>query len=285
MIENNYKYKKPNERRYLKGLIEYLKLEKENEIVNILNGSRCLIKTSSTFSRRRWNAHSATIIFQVPINNLKKVSRKLKEKLMIYCDKIMPDELGYDVINIDFLPLIDTASRSVFEDLEDIVSTLPLEIIDQVLPDDIRQKGKEMGKVYLILYYIENFLRLFIENTAKSKLGTDYFDKLDLNRDIRDKLIIRKENESKNRWLGERGDSALYYLDFEDLSAIIRNNWSLFGGYFPNQNWITTKIKEMADCRNLVAHNSFIEEHGRNVIKTNYVSILRQLNSTLGDIN
>jgi hypothetical protein len=41
----------------------------------------------------------------------------------------------------------------------------------------------------------------------------------------------------------------------------------------------------MADCRNLVAHNSFIEEHGRNVIKTNYVSILRQLNSTLGDIS
>ncbi len=277
MIENDYKYKKPNEKRYLNGLIEYLKLKEENEIVNILNDSKCLIKTSSTFSRRRWNAYSAIIVFRIPINNLKKVSKKLKEKLMIYCDNIMPDELGYDVVDIDFLPLIDTASRSVFEDLEDIFSTLPLEIVDQVLPDEVRQKGKEMAKVYLMLYYIENFLRLFIENTAKSKLGTNYFNKLGLNRDIRVKLNGRKENENKNRWLSERGNSELYYLDFEDLGALIRNNWHLFEEYFPTQGWIISKIDEMAQVRHLVAHNTFISDNKRDLLRVYFNNILEQL--------
>lgn len=57
------------------------------------------------------------------------------------------------------------------------------------------------------------------------------------------------------------------------------NNWDLFKDYFPDQNWITTKIREMADCRNLVAHNSFIDNHGRDVLKTDYVSILKQIDN------
>lgn len=282
MAECDYKYEKPDERQYLKGLIEYLKLKEENEIVDILKISRCVIKTSTTFSRMRWNAHSAKIIFRVPIDNLKIIINKPKEKLIEYCDRIMPDELGYDVVDIDFLPLIDDiALNTPFEGLEDIFYTFPEEIINQTLTEDIKQKGKEMAEVYLALYYIENSLRQFIENIGINKYGKNYFDQLEINREIKNNIKGRKEKETKNNWLGIRGDSDLFYLDFEDLSKIIMNNWSIFKPYFPNQNWITTKINEMAYCRHFVAHNSYIKEHGRNVIKTNYISISNQLNLVL----
>jgi hypothetical protein len=102
---------------------------------------------------------------------------------------------------------------------------------------------------------------------------------------MKKKIILRKEEEEKNKWLGVRGNSDIFYLDFEDLGKIIIDNWDIYSKYFPDQAWIVTKIKELVECRNLVAHNSFIEEHQKNVIKLNYASILKQLEKTLNESN
>lgn len=149
--------------------------------------------------------------------------------------------------------------------------------ISEILPDDIIKKGKEMAEIYFYLYCVENSLRLFIEKVALNKLGENYFEKLQINSNIEKNIKGRKRKEEKNKWLGVRGDSELFYLDFEDLEKIIMNNWDLFKDYFPNLNWITSKLSEMADCRNLIAHNSFIDEDGRNLLRTYYVNILKQI--------
>ncbi|OPY27258.1 MAG: hypothetical protein A4E27_00582 [Methanobacterium sp. PtaU1.Bin242] len=197
----------------------------------------------------------------------------------------MPAEVGFDVTYVEFSPVLaeNTTQKSLIEDLEDTTSTLSEEIIKELLPLDVKQNGREMAEVYLYLYVVENSLRLFTEKIGLNKFGDNYFDKLNLNKDIKKKIQGRKEKENKNKWLSIRGDSELFYLDFEDLNFIIQNNWSIFKPYFPDQNWITTKIKELASCRHLVAHNSLIDDHGRNVIKTYYTSILRQLEYVLSD--
>ncbi|CAH1213252.1 hypothetical protein PAECIP111893_03655 [Paenibacillus plantiphilus] len=82
------------------------------------------------------------------------------------------------------------------------------------------------------------------------------------------KLDQRISDANSKKWLSVRGDSKLFYLDFKDLATIINNNWDIFKDYFPSQDFIIPKIKEMADCRNLIAHNSLIDETERNVIKT-----------------
>ena len=138
-----------------------------------------------------------------------------------------------------------------------------------------------MAEVYLYLYCVENSLRLFIEKIAMKKLGKDYFGKLEINKSIREGVVRRKEEEVKNSWLRIRGDSEIFYLDFDDLGSIIQNNWDLFSEYFPEQSWIVTKIKELTSCRNLVAHNSYVQSHEKDVIRVNYVSILRQLDSVM----
>jgi hypothetical protein len=168
----------------------------------------------------------------------------------------------------------------LFEDLEVTAQTLSKEI-SELLPSEVKEKGKDMAGVYLYLYCVENSLRLFVDKVAKEKFGDDYFNKLVLNTSIQRKVLERKQRDAKNKWLPLRGDSDIFYLDFKDLGAIVQNNWDLFSSYFPSQNWILTKIDELGECRNLVAHNSYIESPERDVVRVYYNSILRQLDSVL----
>jgi hypothetical protein len=288
-MSDNFTYEEPDEKAYFKTLLEYLRIKGESEIVDLLKGAKCAIQSSSTFSKRRWNAMWTIIYFYVPISKLELVNEEIKRKLIGFCVDIMPAEVGFDVMDIEFSPLMESiedlseinTQETLIEDLENISQIISQEIISQILPDDIKQKGKDMAEVYLYLYCVENSLRLFIEKVAKDRLGDGYFDQLKLNKGIRENVSHRKQQESKNKWLRLRGDSEIFYLDFKDLGTIIQNNWDLFSSYFPDQSWILTKINELGECRNLVAHNSFIQNHEKDVIRVYYNSILKQLNDTL----
>src|SRR5690606_24355890 len=107
--------------------------------------------------------------------------------------------------------------------------------------------------------------------------GSDYVSKLNLTKSIRDTIAGRKRTESKNRWVSIRGDSDLFYLDFIELNSLIQNNWELFKDYFPDQAWISAKLNELYSIRNLVAHNSYVGEHERNILQVNFRSIVKQL--------
>lgn len=67
-----------------------------------------------------------------------------------------------------------------------------------------------------------------------------------------------------------RGGSDLFYLDFADIDDIIINNWELFKTYFPGQAWISSEITDLGNCRNLVAHNSNLGAHKKDVIRVNF---------------
>jgi len=283
MSDVGFTYQKPDEQAFFDTLIEYLRFKKENKIANLLEGSRCNIETSTAFSYQRWDAYWSRVHFYVPVHKLWLVDESVKRKLVEICGGIMPSEAGFDVMEVEFSPIISRTKtkQTLIESLDGITPTLSQEVIDQILPSDVKNKGKDMVEVYLYLYYVENSLRLFIEKVASDKFGKKYFDKLNLSSNIDRKIADRKQRESKNRWLRLRGYSDMFYLDFGDLGSIIQNNWNVFSPYFPNQNWILTKIDELAKCRNLVAHNSYIESHERDVIRVDYNSILKQLDSTL----
>jgi len=284
MVSGGFTYEKPDENAFFSILLKYLRAEGEEKIADLLAGARCVINPAGfSFSRKRWNAIWTSVRFYVPIERLSLVNDEMKKKLRSYCDKLMPAEAGYDVMKVEFAPSIsdDEARESLVESLDQTTAALSQEVISQLLPADVRERGKEMAEVYLYLYCVENSLRLLIEKVAAEKLGEDFFSKLQLNKGIRENVASRKEEESKNRWLRVRGDSGIFYLDFDDLGTIIQNNWALFSEYFPDQNWIVTKVKELADCRNLVAHNSYVQSHEKDVIRTNYVSILRQLDNVM----
>jgi len=147
-----------------------------------------------------------------------------------------------------------------------------------ILPPEIKKKGKEMAKVYHMLYCIENSLRIFIDQKFTERWkGVDYISKITVPISIKKSIQSRKDQEAKNAWLSLRGESDLFYLDFKDLGDLILNNWDIFKDLFPDQAWIKVKIDELGNCRNLISHNSYVNEHERNVINVNYISIVRQI--------
>lgn len=277
---DDYTFEKPDEKAYIDTLITFLRRTGHNDIGKLLENAECEIRDSGDYGNRI-NASATGIYFSVPVENLALITEEMEELLVGCCDKIMPAQIGFDVTYVEFSPLLEryNSSKNLSDDLEEISASLSKKISIELLPEDLKQKGKDMAEVYLYLYCVENSLRLFIEKVALKEFGENYFNELEINGNIKNHIKGRKEKEEKNKWLNLRGDSDLFYLDFEDLEKIIMNNWGIFESYFPNQNWITTKINEIADCRHLVAHNSFISEHGKNVLKIYYESILKQISA------
>jgi hypothetical protein len=277
-MSDDFTYDPPDSTIYLKGVIALLRSKNEGQIADLLTGSSCEISSSSQYSGRRWNAVHTTINFYVPISKLDSFSEYNRAKILDACDAVMPKTTGYDVTNIEISPLLEefSAETSLSLDLEEIASEL-MENHAQILPSDILNKGREMAEVYLYLYCIENSLRLFIESVAQKNYGNDWAIKMKMNRSIKDSISKRKELESRNQWLSIRGNSDLFFIDFKDLGALISLNWDIFKPHFPDLSWIESKIAELAQCRNLVAHNSFVGDHEKELIRLYYRSILKQI--------
>jgi len=277
----SFNYSLPNEPEFYETLLGWLKIRNEEEITSILKGGRCVFNPTGSFSGIRWNAQGVKIYFYLNMEKLPKITKEITGKIIAIGNEILPKENGYDIVLAEFSPKIELPTKipSLQEDMDNTIKEINSEIISDILPTEIQKKGKEMTEAYLYLYCVENSLRLFIEKISIKYFGMDYFDKLQLNSDIRNRLLTRKEEESKNKWKRIRGNSDIFYLDFKDLSTIIRNNWNLFSKFFPEQNWIESKITELAQCRNLIAHNSYLENHEKDVIRINFNSILRQIGS------
>jgi hypothetical protein len=278
MSEETYTYDKPNEKHYLDTLIGWLGHKQEHDLARLLDGSTCSIRTTTSFSGRRWNAYHTTVLFYVPVERMAAFDDEKKRRLTKLCQQIMPPEAGFDVTEVEIAPAIMPRSKQTLsDDLDMSVQSQSMEILEDILPGDVKTKGKEMAEAYLYLYSVENCIRLFVEKVAKENLGVDYFSKLEMSKDIRNRVISRKQEEAKKKWLRVRGDSNIFYLDFKDLGSIMTSNWNIFGQYFQDQTWILNKINELADCRNLVAHNSYIGDHEKDVIRVNFNGILRQI--------
>ena len=276
---SDFTYQMPDSNDFLKSLFAFLKREGDIELTHLLNKATCSVSTNNEYSEERWNAKWTEVLFYVPFDQFDLVSSEMENRLLEYCNRIMPKDAGYDVMRVSILPQIGghKSEKTLEEEIREVSESLVNAPSPIRLPSDLTDKGREMAEIYFFLYCAENVLRLFIQQVASDTYGSTYFSQLTVSRSIRGGIAARKQNEEKNKWLCIRGDSELFYLDFKELGDMIINNWSLFERYYPDQAWIRTKIEEMAHCRNLIAHNSYVENHEREVIRLNFRSIVRQL--------
>ena len=144
-------------------------------------------------------------------------------------------------------------------------------------PLEFINMGSEMSEIYYNLFVFENFLRLFIEQIAKDEYSTNFLKKLNINKKISEKINERKEEEKNKKWMSIRGDSDLFYTDLLDLKTIISSNWDLFRHLFPKEQWITSKLEELYDLRNKVAHNSYLDFNEQQTASTYITNIYSQL--------
>lgn len=280
---SDFTYQAPDNEKYLRVLLKLLESKWELGLAHILKDSRCVIDSSGSFSRNRWNAMYTTIYFYVPYDTDIDIDESSKQDLIKYCDAVMPKNIGFDVMNVEISTDIESEfqnEKTLEDDIEELSNAVEANE-NFVIPKDILAKGNEMMKVYMYLYAVENFIRFFIEQIGTNAYGEEYISRLNVVKSVKDTIKTRKEAEDKNKWISVRGNSDLFYLDFIDLSAIILNNWDLFKKYFPDQSWISTKLDELYIIRNLVAHNSYVGDHERDVLKVNFRSIIKQLQTSL----
>lgn len=282
-MSDNFTYVTPNEEKYLQALLRLLKANEEIKFIELLKNSKCSFDVSSSYSRVRWNGLYTTVYFYIPLESfeIQNFDTDSKERLVGYCDTVMPKNIGCDVLDVELSPSLDEDypdNHSLESDLDEFSNSVG-ETENFHIPEDIVAKGREMMKVYWYLYAIENYLRIFIEKTSIDAYGTNYFPELTLPKNIKGKIDGRKRNEEKNRWVSIRGNSDLFYLDFIEMSALIQNNWDLFKTFFPDQAWISSKLNELYAIRNLIAHNSYIGEHERRILQVTFRSIMMQLNA------
>lgn len=278
-----------SDEKYLTGILYELKRNGKYDLAHLLKGATVSVEQGGySYYAGGWgrsNASAAYVNFYVHPQYLDQLENMdIGEELRQVCHKLIPDNVGFDVKSVSFI--MDLSKELDIED--DILTDLEMQterisnsVISVLLPEDVKLKGYKMAEVYTYLYTVENSLRLFIEKVGKKIYGDDFFNRLSIPTRTKNTLSQRKEDALSKKWLSLRGDSELFYLDFKDLGSIMDNNWDIFKDYFPNQDFILPKMNEMADCRNLIAHNSFIDETEKNLIRTYYNVILKQLSETL----
>ena len=116
-----------------------------------------------------------------------------------------------------------------------------------------RIKAQRMGRVYELLYRLENSMRELIESTLKEADGlqewTDAIDPRLLKR-----AEGRRDQDQAARWHGPRGGTILSYLDFPDLGAIIQDRWEHFEDLLGDRRWADRYFDEMNPTRRALAH-------------------------------
>jgi len=283
----DFTYLEPDNNLFFKALLSALKTQGHTDIEQNLAYATCSINTTQSFSRRRWNAFATFLEIALPLSIYNSESLELleskKDIIRTIADEIMPSKAGFDIMDVKFLPSLEVTDEpelEVNEELQRAISQATQELQNLMIPDNLINSAKDMSEVYGYTYCAENSIRTLIENISRERHSDNFLDNI-LTSEMKRKIDSRKRDADKWRWISARGDTDIYYLDFEDLADIIKNNWSLFSHLFPSQDWICVKIKEMAKLRNPIAHHCNIGEDEKLQIKLSYRQILAQVQSHL----
>lgn len=124
---------------------------------------------------------------------------------------------------------------------------------------EARTKARRMGRIYELLYCLENSMRELIERTLKEAEGlADWTD--GVKPEILRKAREREGQDEVARWHGPRGESVLDYLDFPDLGAIILHRWDDFADLLGDRRWVEGYFREINPTRRALAHTGDLTE-------------------------
>lgn len=125
---------------------------------------------------------------------------------------------------------------------------------------EAREQATAMGRVYELLYCLENSIRELVESTLKEAYGPQDWWTKGVDEPIRKAADKRAIDDAKARWHGPRGDSLLAYVDFPQYGDIILKQWALFEPLLGDQAWVTSYFAELNRTRRALAHTGRLNE-------------------------
>jgi hypothetical protein len=132
-------------------------------------------------------------------------------------------------------------------------------------PVPIRLNAIKMSAVYMAFFAFENSVRALIKERLGST-GVDWWSRL-VPKGVRDKVLGRQKKDGENKWHAPRAIDEIAYTDFGDMANIMVANWENFEDVFPSQDWIKTRLSDLEQSRNALAHNNVLGDRDIGRIK------------------
>lgn len=270
-----------SENLFLKHLVDVLKgdfllLSRFDGLIPLLSKSNCeytFLKSEDAKEYFDIDFYFSPVDFGV-INNAYYVLNGLKPELLTRCNSIYPPNKNVIFKSVNFYPKIEFSNEDGLKAISDLIKKRDLKGVSL----DIQESAKKMSEAYMLLYCLENTIRELIDRRFIEHYGVNYWKEKIETPKLKDSITKRINNESCNKWLTQRGEKELYYLDFDDLANLIINHWICFKKDFSGQNWIKQKIEELYGIRCLIAHNSLnINEDNLKLLHIYFNQIISQI--------
>lgn len=277
-----YTYKLPDENDFREEILAKLESfpSDGNELASsLLSVSSLELEELDSYSDKDKAIKYVAIVLRVPISDFKEYEYEITDvenTITETANDVLLRDCGFKVKYTDANPIVEKINKDARTIIKDSLDSMKFNI----LGEDLIEKGKRMANAYIIVYCLENLLREFMDRMLTKFYGPDYESKNVFSKKTKNKACDRKKEESLNRWLAIRGDKMLYYLDFAELPDVItrEDNWNnIFKNYFPSQAWIKSKLDELYQIRNRIAHNSYLDENSFKTLELYYHQIVSQI--------
>jgi hypothetical protein len=146
--------------------------------------------------------------------------------------------------------------RSEIEQATDALIAPYMEQIDY----SIRSSAERMAEFYQIFYMLENHIRSFVSDMLLDSAGAGWWNSC-VPEPIRKYAHENKAKENKEG-LPPRSKNLIDYLTFGHLGEVIKSNWSVFAGIFPNCEIerLERVVARLNIARGPIAHCGYLPE-------------------------
>lgn len=266
----------PDGKEFKRWVMMYLgksyKESDKGQLLKFFGGSDFNVQKSGQWGKE-WGYADAQLYMKTNPDFVEEISDAQREKIIKIANNVIKGtEYGIEISALEVIPRFTDSVPSLEQNIEQILAANPERTAEFELPNDLIQKAREMSEIYTYIYFIENSLRIFIQNVQADNA-------IQIPRRVQTTIDKHKEQEAANKFLPLRGNSDLFYCDFVQLGQIISGNWEVFKRFFPNkdEHWLRVKIEDLYSVRCLVAHCGYVGEEEKNMVKTYFNVILKQL--------
>jgi hypothetical protein len=153
---------------------------------------------------------------------------------------------------------LDSAGRKNLGNSDSLDSQLAARLSIEILDETFVGAAKRMATVYVAVAAFENSARKLIETVLLEKKGSNWWQTT-VSENIRKRAETRRDDEIKNKWHGQRGDTFINYTDLAQLGNIIGQNWALFEPFFVSLEWVKNIFDVIERSRNVIMHSGTLD--------------------------
>lgn len=155
-----------------------------------------------------------------------------------------------------------SSERNIFQaksDLEKATDALIDANMNQV-DFEIKSAAIRMAEFYQIFYMLENDIRAFVSQILQTAYDENWWSN-HVPDEVQKYANSNKNKESKEG-LPPRSDQLIDYITFGHLGEIIKSNWDVFGGLFPNCEIerLEKVVSRLNLARGPIAHCGYLPE-------------------------